>query len=162
MSSLNKFYFIVCLTILIVLTSASYWLGEKNYFLVPLILAPIYLAQFSFFLPIFFLLSTSENVLLKGVDLTSMKSIATKMSFCERFATFFCLTLGFLYGTVVWPVKIYACYAIVGMFFLFFYLRYRFYAEARKQNVSLKIDSIGQLIREINEQNALNRQIKKK
>lgn len=152
MISSRKFFYLFCVVVVIIFTYQSYRGGEKFYFLIPLILMPIFEIQRIFFIPIYQFNLAPENMTFKGVDISSFKSISRIIVFVENAAATWCLTGAFLHAKIFRYIFMYSCFFVFIKLFSSLYLTIKFYREEKKQGVIKTSESFSQLFTKIRSQ----------
>jgi len=148
----RNFMFFYIGSCIFVITFLSYREGEKFFFMIPLILTPLYLVQYYFFLPMVYLFFPFGVAKFEEVDISCLKSLF-------MFAVFFEFSLGvsllgcaFYYGEFVPSMIIYAVYAILTMTFLTFRFKSKLLEEAERQKIYVKFKNFSCLFATIREQ----------
>lgn len=132
-------------------TFLSYWYEEKLFFLIPIILIPLYSVQFSYFLPMLRILAYSGVAKFEDVDISSLKGLFTNVLFFEISISLTLLICAFSNGKFVPAAIVYALYAIIAMIILTIIFKYKFHKEAVRQKIDIKIKNVGTLFAAIRE-----------
>lgn len=141
---------LVSVLINLALTFFSYILGDKLFFLIPIIGIPFFLMQYLFLIPItVLLLGKNSNYKLMNVDVTSLQSVVNNFYFISLGSTSFFLALilqsqkVFKISLMWWGVDAVLLYGFMV------YLTAKFFVEAKKQHVDLENVSLRRLYREL-------------
>lgn len=131
------------------LTYCSYRLGEKQFYLIPIIGLLFYNLEYMLLMPITGLFLKSSNYKLSGVDVTNLKRSLSTFYYFELGAQLYIFTKMYLDYKVLQPVMFLITFEAITLLVFMFYWTIKFFWEAKKQNINLKNVSLISLYREV-------------